>query len=80
MSSNRTVKDEDILDEFASLHQAMATGFDRLHLEMIAGFTEVRAEMRRVSPTCGTRRLSLSIVFCAGSIRWMNGSTGDYCR
>ena len=28
MASNRSVKDEEILAGFASLHEAMATGFD----------------------------------------------------
>ena len=36
MSLNREVKDENILAGFASLHQAMADGFDRLTREIAA--------------------------------------------
>jgi hypothetical protein len=32
----RTVKDEDILSGFASLHQAMTEGFDRMERRFIA--------------------------------------------
>jgi hypothetical protein len=48
MSLNRTVKDEDILNGFASLHQAMATGFDHVRAEMRAGFDQVWAEFGQV--------------------------------
>lgn len=41
MSSNRPVKDEDILSGFASLHQAMTEGFDRVD----ARFDRVHAEI-----------------------------------
>ena len=45
MSSNRTVKDEDILSGFASLHQAMSEGFDRVNARMDARFDRVHAEI-----------------------------------
>ena len=41
MSSNRSVNDEAILDGFASLHEAMASGFDGVQRQM----ADLRAQM-----------------------------------
>jgi len=44
MSLNRPVTDEDILNGFASLHQAMATGFDGMRREIL----DVRNDISRL--------------------------------
>ena len=44
MSSNRVVKDEDILADLAGLHQAMTTGFDRVRSEIL----DVRNDIARL--------------------------------
>jgi hypothetical protein len=36
MSSNDSVNDQEILNGFASLHQAMVTGFDAIHSKLSA--------------------------------------------
>jgi hypothetical protein len=50
MSYDRPVNDEDILAGFASLHQAMTTGFDRLRSEFFGELNSqigtLRSEMQ----------------------------------
>jgi len=45
MSSNRPVKDADILAGFAALHEAMANGFDLLHAELRASHGELQGQI-----------------------------------
>jgi hypothetical protein len=47
MSSNRSVKDEDILAGFASLHEAMANGFDRIGAEFRRELVDLRNDLSR---------------------------------
>jgi len=50
MSYDRPVKDEDILEGFASLHQAMLTGFDQMRADFFgkldAEIQALRSEMQ----------------------------------
>jgi hypothetical protein len=50
MSYDRPVKDEDILEGFASLHQAMMTGFDQMRTDFFgkldAEIQALRSEMQ----------------------------------
>jgi hypothetical protein len=58
MSSNQSVKDEDILNGFASIHQAMTQGFDavarrfndvdRRFNDLEAGLHDVRNDVARL--------------------------------
>jgi predicted secreted Zn-dependent protease len=47
MALNRSVKDEDVLAGFASLHQAMAEGFDRMAREFERQILDVRNDLGR---------------------------------
>jgi len=48
MSFNKRVKDEDILNGFASLHQAMATGFDQVRTEIKCDIARLESEIHNV--------------------------------
>ena len=46
MSSNDSVNDQEILNGFVSLHEALVTGFDALRNDMLTRFARLENDMR----------------------------------